>query len=659
VVETEEREAPIPDPLQGIPTGPSHPEVPEEPVLNANNIQGNILAGFNKDHQFSVFLRIVDPQAFKDSLNDVIPFIATLAEVVTFNRLFKAMRVRLNREPSQLKVTWANIAFTFEGIQRLAAGVDPEIDTDFEDEAFVQGLVASSPDLGDPTDPDSEGNPANWNVLDGPDDGVNNDRIAHAVVLIAGDDHDDAQRLRDELIGDPPGDPGLLRGVAIAFEEEGENLPADPDPGRDLKGHEHFGFLDGVSQPGVRGRLSENAHDVLTIRQNPNNRDQGKPGQELIWPGEFVFGYPGGEGDPEDDPQQRFEEAGPVSTAGPEWANDGSFLVFRRLRQDVAAFHHFLHDTAAALGVPAPGGAGGGAAGDLAGSKLVGRWRTGAPILRTPDQRDNPALGNDDCANNNFEFQESTEPLEPTAFNDPFDCTDEIPNSPGDLFPAALRDRKGGVCPFTGHIRKVYPRDDRTLDPANPFTKLGDDFVRTVEPDPESEDGEGDKIKLNEDDTQSHRIMRRGIPFGEPLLRDGGVPSTPGHPADDDSTERGLHFLAYQTSIEDQFEFIVKNWVNNPDFKEPKGADVPNGPVNVPAPEQQGGGHDPIIGQNNTETDDEGKETRRREFTVTFKNAAGQVQTRRVSTRVDWVIPTGGGYFLAPSITALEMFANQ
>ena len=64
----------------------------------------------------------------------------------------------------------------------------------------------------------------------------------------------------------------------------------------------------------------------------------------------------------------------------------------------------------------------------------------------------------------------------------------------------------------------------------------------------------------------------------------------------------------------------------------------------------------PIIGQNNTPGED-----RVREFTVAFTNADGQRQAERVNTRDftehgrrDWVIPTGGGYFFAPSIDALR-----
>ena len=73
--------------LMPPPTGdPSYPDVGpnasalEEPVLEIDQIQGNILAGFNKDHQGLVFLHIDDPSRAKAWLRTVIPFIATTEE---------------------------------------------------------------------------------------------------------------------------------------------------------------------------------------------------------------------------------------------------------------------------------------------------------------------------------------------------------------------------------------------------------------------------------------------------------------------------------------------------------------------------------------------------------------------------------------------------
>jgi deferrochelatase/peroxidase EfeB len=150
------------------------------------------------------------------------------------------------------------------------------------------------------------------------------------------------------------------------------------------------------------------------------------------------------------------------------------------------------------------------------------------------------------------------------------------------------------VCPFAGHIRKAYPRDDVSSNPKN--------------------------SSPNEADTETHRLLRRGIPFGDPF--------DPTVIPDDGN--RGLLFLAYQTSIVKQFEFVTTQWVNNPSFKDP------------------GSGHDPILGQSNKNG------CRERSFTLKLRN--GEEQTIRLEK--DFVIPTGGGYFFAPSISAMDKLSN-
>jgi deferrochelatase/peroxidase EfeB len=241
--------------------------------------------------------------------------------------------------------------------------------------------------------------------------------------LVAGDDANDLKDEVDGLLASLQGLKPLKHGL-----DHGATLPASMH----LQGHEHFGFLDGVSQPGVSGHVSADPTDVLTPRQNPNDRGQGKPGQDLLLPGEFVFGYPTQDGKSDD-----LSVQGPSSDAGPKWAKNGSFFVFRRLNQDVFGFHTFLHQQAAPNGFTD---------GDHLGAHLVGRRRSGAPALRVPNQN-NAALGADDCANNNFEFGVATPPI--TKKITPFDCLDDkAPTSPGDL--------TGARCPFAGHIRKAY-----------------------------------------------------------------------------------------------------------------------------------------------------------------------------------------------------------
>ena len=574
------RESPAPDPIGGENNDPAHQPLANEPQLDVENIQGNSLAGFTKDHQVLVFLQIDDVTRFRAWLAAQVPYIASLKEVLTFNRLFKEIRYRRGRDTGAVKATWFNIAFSYEGLKKLATEIPDLLATDFIDVPFKNGLAKQSPSLGDPTDPNAEGSPVNW-LVGGPDN------EADVVLIVAADDecdlHREVDRLEQSLMA------AQVNGAArIIFKQHGANLPAP------MGGHEHFGFLDGVSQPGVRGRISDSPHDVLTIRQNPHKRDngesaQGKPGQDLLWPGEFVFGYFKQNGDPDkggiETPSDTPADAGPV------WAKNGSFVVFRRLRQDVFEFHRFLNETADANQVPDPA---------LLGAKLVGRWQSGAPVMRTGTDDGQsetviPGLGDNDCANNNFEFLGATPPITTGDVESEFDCLDQkFPTSPGD--------RVGAVCPYSAHIRKSYPRDDKN--PAVPGP--------AVPP-------------LDEVTTQTHRLLRRGIPFG-PVS-----PSSPASPVQDDM-DRGLVFAAYQTSIANQFEFMTKAWINNPNFKR---GDV---------------GHDPIIGQNPSDPD------RVRTFQTVVKDGNDTLQTLTLDTKGfgEWVIPTGGGYFFSPAIDVLS-----
>jgi Dyp-type peroxidase family len=553
------REAPAPSPFPASIQAALESDSPEieEDRLRVENIQGNIFGGFNKDFQTLLFYKIEKVSDFKKWLKDFVPFIATSAEVLAFNRLYKSLRRRRKKDTNTVQATWINIAFSQPGLKKLAS------DAVFNDQAFMDGLANRSNSLGDPQT--GTGSSSKWKV-GGPG------KEAEVVLIVASDDQEDMEDTVKDIKKN-------IKGAKKLFEDEGRNLPGD------LHGHEHFGFLDGVSQPGIRGHVTDDPNDVLTPRQNPENRQQGKPGQDLLWPGEFVFGYRG-----QIDSGDDITIPGPVVNEKPGWSKDGSFLVFRRLRQDVSLFHKFLNKLGKDFKIDP----------DLVGAKLVGRWASGAPVVRTPDV-DNKPLGDDDCANNNFEFNGGGEEPPPGPLS-PGDCPDNFPDPP---FPTI--DPEGKTCPFSAHIRKSYPRNDKTT---------------------------SDDTDESEVTTQTHRLLRRGIPFGEVSK------STPKNPKDD-SVDRGLHFLAYQTSIVEQFEFVTEAWVNAKDFSTAAATGHNNGCGELPV------GHDPIIGQNNTPG-----ENRERQFFIRF--GADGAQCRKIITRNDWVIPTGGGYFFAPSIDALE-----
>ena len=107
---------------------------------------------------------------------------------------------------------------------------------------------------------------------------------------------------------------------------------------------------------------------------------------------------------------------------------NGSYLVIRRLRQDVKAFRDAMSKQAKRLAKEQ--GFKGVSAATLA-AKLVGRWPSGAPAARSPEA-DNEALGKNDFANNHFAFQDDTTPV--PLKNAPPHRPDDFAQSRADLF---------------------------------------------------------------------------------------------------------------------------------------------------------------------------------------------------------------------------------
>jgi Dyp-type peroxidase family len=158
----------------------------------------------------------------------------------------------------------------------------------------------------------------------------------------------------------------------------------------DLDDREHFGFRDGISQPVIAG--------------------SGRTGTPLhtIQPGEFVLGYP--------------NEHGQIADGPPDLGKNGSYLVFRQLRQDVPGFWRYLDGA-----TRRPDGASDPARRTWLAAKMVGRWPSGAPLALTPE-RDDPSQ----ASSNDFTYQ--------TA------------------------DPSGLGCPIGAHVRRANPRD--SLEPS-------------------------------------------------------------------------------------------------------------------------------------------------------------------------------------------------
>jgi Dyp-type peroxidase family len=223
---------------------------------------------------------------------------------------------------------------------------------------------------------------------------------------------------------------------------------------------EHFGFTDGFSQPAITGF----AREAVPGQGVPYRRLGFGP---LRWralaPGEFVLGVPDEDGDPPPAPPAPFDR-------------ETTFVVLRKLRQDVAAFRAQIAREAERVGLDP----------QTLAARLVGRWPDGSPLALRPDGPD-ARLGNDPVAANDFAYADD---------------------------PAGLR------CPRGAHVRRTNPRDAL-----------------------------GWQGKL----TARHRILRRGMPYGDALPA--GAP--------DDGADRGLVFVSVQASIARQFEIVQQQWCND------------------------------------------------------------------------------------------------
>ena len=125
---------------------------------------------------------------------------------------------------------------------------------------------------------------------------------------------------------------------------------------------------------------------------------QGQP----IKAGEFILGYPG-------------EGGILLPTPQPDiLARNGTYVGFRKYQSRVGAFNRFLRANGSTDEER-----------ELIAAKLVGRWRSGAPLTLAPD-KDDPALGADQRRNNDFDY---------------------------------AKDPHGRQIPFGSHIRRMNPRD--------------------------------------------------------------------------------------------------------------------------------------------------------------------------------------------------------
>lgn len=260
---------------------------------------------------------------------------------------------------SPLADTWVSVALTHHGFKAL--GVPQESLDSFAWE-FRQGMAARAKELGD----EGESAPENWEKPLGTGD-------VHVILVAVSPDEERLETALERARKTYR----EMSGVDAIWRQNCHALATETEP---------FGFRDGISHPAIEGSGIPGSN----------------PKEQPLKSGEFVLGYP--------------DEMGGLQKTVPEvLGRNGTYVVFRKLKQRVAEFRRFLKEHS-----------NGPEDEELLAAKMMGRWRSGAPLALCPFH-DDPTLGADPHRNNDFLFHED--------------------------------DTAGFKTPAGSHIRRMNPRD--------------------------------------------------------------------------------------------------------------------------------------------------------------------------------------------------------
>ena len=325
--------------------------------LNASDIQGFVLRGYNLPVARYLFLRLEDAKRGRYLVRRL------LGQITTGQRW----------DGGKPSVT-LNIGFTFRGLERLELPLATLITFPVE---FQQGMKQRAGILNDT----GINAPDHWDPLW-------RDEHVHVWLGINGQSVEalDSCQAAVQLALDETG------GATLLATQEAAAKVVDGAPTT----AEHFGFTDGFGNPeylGVERRSQPGQGKLL---------DDGKTWAPLAT-GELLLGYA--------------DEAGelPVAPVPHLLASNGTFMVYRKLHQNLATFREWLDQQSASYG----GGK------EKLAAKLIGRWRDGTPIELSPDAPDFP-MTQDPNRSTNFTY---------------------------------AADAAGTRCPMGAHIRRVHPRD--------------------------------------------------------------------------------------------------------------------------------------------------------------------------------------------------------
>lgn len=388
-------------------------------VLDLLDIQGNVIKAYGR---FSfpcaryLLLRVHAAQAGR-------AFVGAVAKQVTTAATWGDGPGQIPKPPAT-----TNIAFTFAGLQALEL---PEASLRGFPQEFVMGMKARRSILGD----DGASAPEYW-------DPVWQGEQVHIFISINAQQPEALEQRYQWLLGlilQSAGGVALLRGHR--GEGSADDLPYQAAQALQENGSytskEHFGYADGIGDPVFEG---------LPV---PPHRVQGRgkqtaKGWEPLATGEFILGHI-------DEAREYPRAPQPMSLA-----RNGTYMVYRKLHENVGSFNALLDREAAHY----PGGR------ELLAAKFVGRWRdNGAPLVAAPNLAAKHAWDR--------QFARASQ-AERDAMLSAF-TFDE--------------DAHGARCPFSAHIRRINPRASLQTTPGA-FDTPGALSNR-------------------------RRILRRGLPYGK------------------------------------------------------------------------------------------------------------------------------------------------
>ncbi|KAF4124285.1 Dyp-type peroxidase family [Geosmithia morbida] len=334
-------------------------------IIRKANIQGDIWPGLPKRFETFLFFNILKPDEFKKQLKTHLPKITTAEHACQMKDKIAAERAKNGKKAPLLPLPGFNIAFSSTGLSKLGkyvltAAEQGEVKRDrvlskiFREKQLRGGLF----EKGMYEDLTGEG----W---DDPEEirrgykPENGQRLIDGVLLVTSSVREDILEQVDKL------SKAFLDTGIVSFPLIREGMARDGVN----KGREHFGFVDGISQPIIKGLDDQAPHGKAPEGKEPKS----------VNPGLIFVGH---EGD---------------RMGQPKWAKDGSFMVIRDLQQLVPEFDKWLddnaHRTPFAADHPKPS--------EKLAAYLMGRWRNGTPVDENPHHDDDPTLH----TSNKFDYE--------------------------------------------------------------------------------------------------------------------------------------------------------------------------------------------------------------------------------------------------------------